>query len=166
MSVDKFGRISTSSSRGVVRNVRGERGVGFNLTVDGDYDMQMKNLKNLKIPMGVNDAATKKYVDDEVAEIRKELIPIKEDGKSKFLEQRKYVDEKLVKILEELTSQKEYIESVGDLIDEMKHECLSQREYVESLDAARKQYVDEKLLKLYKELSDIHVGYTKLKSQR
>lgn len=173
MSVDKFGRISTGS-RGVVRNVRGERGIGFNLTKEGDYDMQMKNLKNLNLPMGIHDAATKKYVDDSVEEIRKELILIREDEKSRFFNRKVYVDAKIDEMGKELVSQKRYIDSadiqrkkyVDDLIEEMKLECSSLKEYVESFDAAGKQYIDENLKKLYKQLSDIHVGYTKLESQR
>ena len=38
--------------------------MGFNLTSDGDYDMVNKKLRNVGAPNSNNDAATKKYVDD------------------------------------------------------------------------------------------------------
>ena len=38
--------------------------MGFNLTSDGDYDMVNKKLRNVGAPNCNNDAATKKYVDD------------------------------------------------------------------------------------------------------
>lgn len=148
MSVDKFGRISSSSSslRSLMsKSVRGERGVGFNLTVDGNYDMQMKNLKNINNPVDVHDAATKKYVDDGIGNIHKELMNNKEADKSRFLKRKLDVDENFRKISKEVSSQKEYIETVN---------------------AAKRQYIDEQLEKLYKELAEIHVEYTPLSSLR
>ena len=46
------------------RGIQGARGVGFNLTLSGDYDMINKKLRNVGAPSVNNDAATKKYVDD------------------------------------------------------------------------------------------------------
>lgn len=108
MSVDKFGRIS-SYSRGMVGRVRGERGpqgvpgerglegepgppglqgpqgppgLGFNLTNSRDYDMNNKNIKNLKVPFEDEDAVNKKYVDvlkGDISNLHEELVKFKLD---------------------------------------------------------------------------------------
>ena len=46
------------------RGIQGAPGVGFSLTADGNYDMNKKKLTNVGAPSANNDAATKKYVDD------------------------------------------------------------------------------------------------------
>ena len=46
------------------KGIQGALGVGFNLTVDGNYDMVGKKLKNVGAPESDTDSATKKYVDD------------------------------------------------------------------------------------------------------
>ena len=46
------------------KGIQGSPGVGFSLTADGNYDMNKKRLKNVGAPSANNDAATKKYVDD------------------------------------------------------------------------------------------------------
>ena len=46
------------------KGIQGAPGVGFRLTSSGDYDMVNKKLKNVGAPSANDDAATKKYVDD------------------------------------------------------------------------------------------------------
>ena len=46
------------------KGIQGAPGVGFSLTADGNYDMNKKRLTNVGAPNSNNDAATKKYVDD------------------------------------------------------------------------------------------------------
>ena len=46
------------------KGIQGAPGVGFNLTADGNYDMEAKKLTNVGAPNANTDAATKKYVDD------------------------------------------------------------------------------------------------------
>ena len=46
------------------KGLQGAPGVGFNLTSDGNYDMNGKKLTNVGNPTSNTDAATKKYVDD------------------------------------------------------------------------------------------------------
>ena len=46
------------------KGVQGAPGVGFNLTSDGNYDMNGKKLTNVGKPTDDKDAASKKYVDD------------------------------------------------------------------------------------------------------
>lgn len=60
MTIDKFGRSLKASSS---KNLKGLKGEGFNLTPDGDYDMQNKKLCNLASPLQEADAVTKSYVD-------------------------------------------------------------------------------------------------------
>ena len=46
------------------KGIQGAPGVGFSLTSSGDYNMTNKKLRNVGAPSVNNDAATKKYVDD------------------------------------------------------------------------------------------------------
>ena len=46
------------------KGIQGAPGVGFSLTANGNYDMNQKRLTNVAAPNSNNDAATKKYVDD------------------------------------------------------------------------------------------------------
>ena len=42
----------------------GPAGIGFNLTTDGDFDIQNKKLRNISEPAVKSDAASRGYVDD------------------------------------------------------------------------------------------------------
>ena len=62
------GQLETSSGTG--RGERGEPGlpgIGFNLTDDGNFDLDSKRLTDVADPVDDQDAATKKYVDDHAA---------------------------------------------------------------------------------------------------
>ena len=62
------GQLETSS--GTRRGERGEPGlpgIGFNLTDDGNFDLDSKRLTDLADPVYDQDAATKKYVDDHIS---------------------------------------------------------------------------------------------------
>ena len=62
------GQLETSSGTG--QGERGEPGlpgIGFNLTDDGNFDLDNKRLTDVADPVDDGDAATKKYVDDENA---------------------------------------------------------------------------------------------------
>ena len=61
------GQLETSSGTG--RGERGEPGlpgIGFNLTDDGNFDLDRKRLTDVADPVDLQDAATKKYVDDHI----------------------------------------------------------------------------------------------------
>ena len=61
------GQLETSSGTG--RGERGEPGlpgIGFNLTDDGNFDLDSKRLTDVADPVDLQDAATKKYVDDHI----------------------------------------------------------------------------------------------------
>ena len=61
------GQLETSSGTG--RGERGEPGlpgIGFNLTDDGNFDLDSKRLTDLADPVDDQDATTKKYVDDHI----------------------------------------------------------------------------------------------------
>lgn len=76
MPVDKFGRFS---HRAPPRGPRGERGVsgpsgeGFLKTENSDYNINWKQLKNIKEPQDLNDATTKNYVDEKIKQIKEYL---------------------------------------------------------------------------------------------
>ena len=62
------GQLETSSGTG--RGERGEPGlpgIGFNLTDDGNFDLDNKRLTDVADPVDDGDAATKKYVDDHIS---------------------------------------------------------------------------------------------------
>ena len=44
--------------------IKGTPGIGFKLNADGNFDLEQKQLKNLKSPIDSHDGATKIYVDD------------------------------------------------------------------------------------------------------
>ena len=59
------GQLETSSGTG--QSERGEPGlpgIGFNLTDDGNFDLDSKRLTDVADPVHLQDAVTKKYVDD------------------------------------------------------------------------------------------------------
>ena len=64
------GQLETSSATG-----KGEKGdpglpgIGFNLTDDGDFDIDSKRLTEVADPIDKNDAATKEYVDNNLSAI-------------------------------------------------------------------------------------------------
>ena len=68
------------------KGVQGAPGVGFNLTVDGNYDMVEKKLTNVGNPTSDTDSATKKYVDDNSGGGKTSLITVDSniDMKSQF----------------------------------------------------------------------------------
>ena len=53
-----------SSDHPFAKGIQGASGVGFSLTADGNYDINLKKLTNVGEPSDNTDAATKKYVDD------------------------------------------------------------------------------------------------------
>ena len=62
------GQLETSSGTG--QGERGEPGlpgIGFNLTDEGNFDLDSKRLTDLADPVDDGDAATKKYVDDHIS---------------------------------------------------------------------------------------------------
>lgn len=71
-TIDKFGR-----QNGVKKRfARGPPGIGFKLTDDGQYDMEMKKLRNVGEPQKPNDAANQEYVRKQVHIIRTQLTEI------------------------------------------------------------------------------------------
>ena len=66
------------------RGIQGAPGVGFNLTSSGDYDMINKKLRNVGTPSDNNDAATKKYVDDNSSGPVDTSVFLKTDGTRKM----------------------------------------------------------------------------------
>ena len=66
MSIDVFGRTSKKTAS----SVQGPRGIGFQLTSDGQYDMQKKRICNVDEPIDDKDAVTlssvKKIINSEI----------------------------------------------------------------------------------------------------
>ena len=62
------GQLETSSGTGWgERGEPGLPGIGFNLTDDGNFDLDSKRLTDVADPVDDQDAATKKYVDDHIS---------------------------------------------------------------------------------------------------
>ena len=62
------GQLETSSGTGKgEKSEPGLPGIGFNLTDDGNFDLDSKRLTDVADPVDDQDAATKKYVDDHAA---------------------------------------------------------------------------------------------------
>ena len=61
------GQLETLSGTGQgEKDEPGLPGIGFNLTDDGNFDLDSKRLTDLADPVDDQDAATKKYVDDHI----------------------------------------------------------------------------------------------------
>lgn len=58
MTIDKFGRSSSASSKS-----------SFVLTEDGSLDIQHKRISNLSKPINPSDATTKRYIDEKITQI-------------------------------------------------------------------------------------------------
>lgn len=65
MGIDKFGRVNNKKIVGL----RGPKGEGFNLTLDGNYDVQNKKIINMGEPKNESDASTKAYVDIKINDL-------------------------------------------------------------------------------------------------
>lgn len=122
MSVDKFGRFTDLSFRGEYPSVKG---IGFNLTTNGDYDMQLKRLVNLNNAVDAKDAVSKAYVDNQI----KNLTESMNDVNNSYA----YVDGKVDKTVA--------------LVNEIREKIVSSetiREYVNaSLDALYKKLAEK-----------------------
>jgi len=91
MIISKFG-----SPLETHRGVRGERGVGFDLTSDGDYDMKTKRLRNVGDPEAANDAIT-------LAHLKKSLTLFENKTTSAFENLAKKLDDHLKDIPFDIT---------------------------------------------------------------
>ena len=74
------GQLETSPGTG--RGEKGEPGlpgIGFNLTDDGNFDLDTKRLTDVADPVDLQDAATKKYVDSHISTnaARKNMLTMK-----------------------------------------------------------------------------------------
>jgi hypothetical protein len=74
MTIDKFGRSLKSQDKNLLKGLKGE---GYNLTPDGDYDIQGKRLVKVGVPKATHDAATKQYVDSKVIPCKADIYDIK-----------------------------------------------------------------------------------------
>lgn len=68
MVLNNFGESDDNSNNHVFsRGLQGDPGLGFNLTVDGDFDISNKKLCNVGDPIAKNDACTKDYADTKIS---------------------------------------------------------------------------------------------------
>lgn len=66
----------TSQNQRTKHTTQGPPGVGFQLTQDGNYDIQDKRLTNVGSPQSDSDASTKLYVDQNNTKIRNDVTNI------------------------------------------------------------------------------------------
>lgn len=74
MNIDKFGR----GAGGQPNQSMIMRSQGLPRTSDNNYDVENLRLHNVGSPLYMDDAATKRYVDEVSASIRKQLDPLRE----------------------------------------------------------------------------------------
>lgn len=80
MSVDKFGRHTLNN-----RGPPGRTGIGFNLDINGNFNISDKRITNLSNPINDGDAVTKIYCDKlkvEIINYMLEVIKNQENDKS------------------------------------------------------------------------------------
>ena len=63
------------SSLPIITPQRGLPGVGFELTDDGNYDIDGKRLTDVAEPVDGTDAATKAYVDEKTSHNKVNILP-------------------------------------------------------------------------------------------
>ena len=70
------GQVQTQSGSGTgEKGQKGDPGIGFNLTDDGNFDLDSKRLTDVAEPVDKNDAATRNYVD--IKKIRLLIVKLK-----------------------------------------------------------------------------------------
>ena len=75
------GQVQTESEGGKgEKGEKGDPGIGFNLTDDGDFDIDSKRLTDLADPVDKNDAATRIYVDTAINSKAEKTDVILRDG--------------------------------------------------------------------------------------
>lgn len=74
MSIDVFGRQLTPSM--MMMNLRGPPGKGFQLTTDGQYDIQKKRLCNVAEPLQPSDAVTSKIMKDTTVRLEERITEL------------------------------------------------------------------------------------------
>lgn len=73
MPIDKFGRSQISISGNKTKLFRGPKGEGFNLTTDGNFDINGKKLCNVSNPTDPNDAVTLNYLQQVISDFVNEI---------------------------------------------------------------------------------------------
>jgi len=107
MENTKFG---VKKGRSVSTGPPGKRGIGFKLTKDNDFDIQMKRLTNVSQPIVNSDAVTKEYVDIVINEKIFTPEEIIKQHELKIIEN----DEKIQGLRNDFKSLEEFILTFGE----------------------------------------------------
>lgn len=101
-TIDKFGRRRRGTSKSII--LRGPPGLGFELTSDGDFDIQNKRLKKMGEPVDSQDGATRNYVDRRLTNYHAEVRKSFGEANDLIIKNLKsYVNVQIIKSKEEST---------------------------------------------------------------
>jgi len=131
----------------------GPPGVGFKLTLDGNYDMESKNLKHCKNPIDDQDVSTKRYVLNELENKYQNLKEVIKSAKTNiddsFLNFVKETSEKIKQLNDTLKNDlaKNYLYSQdGHIFDAKDRRIGNVKDPIESKHVVNKRYLEKKAL--------------------
>ena len=154
------------------RGPRGLPGVGFELDRDGNYSLKNKKLTNVKTPTATHDAATKKYIDDEIGKSnsghtsnlsdylkkdgstlltgdlnvgRNKIVNIAEPSHDHEVANKKYVDDELNAVDLSVYLKRDGSTPMTSSLNVGNHKITNVAPPSSSSDATTKKYVDDGL---------------------
>lgn len=98
-TIDKFGRQGKTTNTVVLK---GPAGVGFKLTINGNYDINKKKLENVGEPENASDCATRNYVDNILVNIVDKMSQLCND----------ICDKKLKRVHERLSTHQHWLDAL------------------------------------------------------
>ena len=164
------GLLSDIGSDEGLRGPQGFPGVGFELDADGNYDIENKKLTNVATPTATHDAATKKYIDDEIGKsnsghtsnlsdyLKKDgstlltgdlnvggnkIVNIAEPSHDHEVANKKYVDDELNAVDLSVFMKRDGSTPMTSSLNVGNHKITNVAPPTSSLDATTKKYVDD-----------------------
>lgn len=155
MSLDKFGRSaasSSSASTGGTSHLLSPYRHGFTFTSDGNIDVENLKLSNVKSPTNDNDVCNKRYVDDNLLSLNKELNTIIEMSLRSAIRELQSKD--IRRIYLEISESKKKGKKLGDDVDDKINKFNESLETIKELISQEIDKLREEFLSKIKILSD------------
>lgn len=132
MSLDVFGRALSAS--------KGPPGIGFNLTEDGDFDVQKKRITNVAPPLDYHDCTPfgtlisfySKYIQNDIAQLRTSLATI-ENSNNNINSSLSNFEETVHRIQSAFESYRQYIDHLHTILSAFKDDISYIRNEIRSI---------------------------------
>ena len=90
-----------TTNSNITKTIRGPPGVGYKLTTDGNYDIDNKQLKNIKDGTNDTDVVSKKWIEDHLSGQAADLSSyLKKDGSVAMTDNLNMNNEKIINVAE------------------------------------------------------------------